>query len=371
MAFTVLTTANNLQTAATAGSPGDIFFLSAGTYLNQSVLPQDGQQFIGQSADDTILDGGGVTTDAFHYQDPTHPKAVHLETLTIQNYTGGAGRAAVLADNAYAWTLDGIRILGTTAGRGLEPGPGMRIRQCIIGNCFLAGLVASSVNGLRIKGLELFNNNTSHNNPDTPTGEGAGMKLGTCTDVELEDVFAHDNYGPGVWLDNDCYKVTILKGTTLRNTHRGFQIEISDTVTLVGTTSLLDGIGQALPGAAGIFNSSSSNVELAGCRVYRCANGISGFTDARGSGPRGVREINNWNVHDCEVIQQSGMLAGLVQNVSNNAFFTSKGNTFDGNRYTQLGDSPNFRWNNLSPTWPQWLAYSLDANGSMRNLIQR
>lgn len=364
MAVTVINPGTDINATATGASAGDTFILTTGTFSNQKILPLDGQTFIGQEG--VILDGGSSTDYCFYYDDAVrHPRGVTLRNFTIQNYTGGSGRGAILGDNTVQWVIDHVEIT-LSGGRGIETGPGMILRSCYIHGNQLEGINGYQSTGLCIEDCEISNNNTSHNNPDTGSGEGSGMKLGTCSSVRVRNTFVHDNYGPGLWFDADCYDIQVVGCNTLRNTHRGIQVEISDTVLLSGNLHVLDGVGQALPGAAAVFISSSSNVEITGCTALRCGNGISAYTDAsRGTGPNGVREVRNLNVHDNLIRQNTGVVAGLQDSASGTQYFLSKGNVFDGNTYEQpFSNTGAFLWMNNSRTWGQWQKFGLDHNGT-------
>jgi hypothetical protein len=298
MSVTICKPGDNINDIATSRAAGDTFILTTGTYKHQKVLPLDGQTFIGQQG--VVLDGAATTDYCFYYDDAVrHPRGVTLRNLTIQNYTGGAGRGMIHGDNAVQWVLDHLTVTGCSAGRGIETGPGMILRSCRVTNNYLEGLSGFQSHGLCIEGCEFANNNTSHIAPDTATGAGSGFKLATCVGVRIRQTYSHDNYGPGIWLDIDCHDAQLIACQTMRNSHRGIQIEISDTVLVLDTVCINEGIGGAPPGAAGIFVSSSSNVEIAGCRFHQCQTGVGQHDDpARGAGPYGPRRLTNFNVHD-------------------------------------------------------------------------
>lgn len=288
---------DDLNARAAAGAPGDVFLLTAGVYKNQKVLPQDGQAFIGEPG--TVLDGTGVTDAAFYYDDAVrHPRAVTLRGFTVQHYTGAGGRGAIYGANTRSWVLDQLSILGSTHGRGVDVGPGMIVRSCLIAHNYCEGLSGYQAHGLVIEGCEFANNNTGRSDPDSATGYGSGLKLATCIGARMRQCYAHDNYGAGLWLDIDCHDVQIISCHTQRNSHRGIQIEISDTVLVLDTLCIADGLGMPLPGGGGIFVSSASNVEIAGCQLRSCG-GITRYDDPnRGSGPYGPRRLVNFHPHD-------------------------------------------------------------------------
>lgn len=290
---------DNLHALATSHAPGDLFWLTKGTYYDQRILPLDAQTFVGEPG--AILDGTGSVDYAFHYDDHIrHPCAVTLRGLTVQHYTGGEGRGMIYAANGKAWTLDQLLVRGCTRGRGIDGGPGMRVRACRVVDNYLQGLNAWQAHGLTIEHSEFAGNNTSGRNPDTADGEGGGLKLGACIGARVLTTYVHDNHGPGIWFDVDCHDGQVIGCTTQRNAHyRGIQVEISDLIQILTNTCIAEGIGGAPPGAAGVFVSSSSRVEVAGNRFLHCAQPISTWDDPdRGSGPYGPHRLTDFNPHD-------------------------------------------------------------------------
>ena len=83
----------------------------------------------------------------------------------------------------------------------------------------------------------------------------------------------------------------------------------------------------------------------------------------RGSGAYGPHEISNLYVHDNAVTMTQGQ-TGLVQDIGDPSYFTSRNNRFDHNQY-QLGTSSSyFTWMNGSRNETQWKGYGLDVTGT-------
>ncbi len=202
--------------------------------------------------------------------------------------------------------------------------------------------------------------------------ESGGFKI-TNGSVTLRGNTVLDNKGVGIWADVDAKGVVIEGNTIARNAADGVRFEISydgivrnNTVTGNGF-GMLRGGGTSIYAAAGINVNTSSNVEIYGNRVADNMNGIGLQMRNRGSGRYGTYQLlNNW-VHDNAITMTSGSLwgqgaTGLVQNVGDNTYFTSRGNRFTGNTYTLDSLSARrFAWAGTYGTIDFWRTSGQDA----------
>ncbi len=106
---------------------------------------------------------------------------------------------------------------------------------------------------------------------------------------------------------------------------------------------------------AGIVVAASPNVEVYGNEVVNNADGIAGIQQNRGSGQYGPYQVSNLHVHDNHVTMNGGN-TGLVQDIGDNSYFTSRNNRFVNNNFTVQGDGRNFSWNNTNYTLAEWNA---------------
>jgi len=80
---------------------------------------------------------------------------------------------------------------------------------------------------------------------------------------------------------------------------------------------------------------ASPDVEVYDNTVERNADGIGAAQQARGSGAYGPHELSNLWVHDNRIVMTQG-LTGIVDDVGDQSYYTSRNNRFDRKRY-QLG----------------------------------
>jgi hypothetical protein len=129
-----------------------------------------------------------------------------------------------------------------------------------------------------------------------------------------------------------------------------------------------NGLASPSPGwleKAGIMVSNSPNVEVYGNTVSNNANGITGM-QASGyatTGPYGARVLSNLYVHDNVITMASGK-TGLVQNVSDNSYFTNRNNRWVNNHYHLGANSDYFSWSNSNLNENEWRMYGQDVAGT-------
>lgn len=224
------------------------------------------------------------------------------------------------------------------------------------------------------------NNEIARNNTDgfwIADWESGGYKTTNST-ATFSKNNVHDNKGVGVWVDVDGKGVTIDSNTIANNAADGIRYEISydgiiknNTVTGNGY-GLLRGGGTSLYAVAGINVNTSSNVEIFGNTVSNNENGIGLQMRNRGSGKYGAWLLVNCKVHNNIVTMKTGTTygegaSGLVQNVSDNSYFTSQGNSFYDNSYfLDSLTAKRFAWNNTYNTAATWRADGQDVNGSFQ-----
>ena len=87
-----------------------------------------------------------------------------------------------------------------------------------------------------------------------------------------------------------------------------------------------------------------------------------GMYNRSDGGSHGTLEVRNFYVHDNTVDMSAGE-TGLLQNVGNNGYYTSKQNRFVHNTYILHGRSTPFYWQNANRSKTQWTGYGQDKTG--------
>lgn len=293
------------QTIVDGNPPGTVYQFDPTPYTGVSILPHDGDTFLGQYGVyplRTLLDGQGSLDTVFKYDDAIrHPQRVTLRSFAAQSYHGYGNRGMIFAENTVGWVLQDLD-LRYAAWRAVDAGPEMTIAWCLIGSNGVAGVNGFQADDLIIRNSEFFLNNTTNQDPDTSTGEAAGIKLGTCRRAFIVHNHVHDNIGMGIWLDGDCHDCAISDNLVTGHTHRGIYIEISDTILVEDNHTENNGTRFAsapYQGYGGITIASSSSVRVFRNRL-RETPGFGFFTTdpgTRGSGPYGPHSLRYLDVH--------------------------------------------------------------------------
>jgi parallel beta-helix repeat protein len=219
--------------------------------------------------------------------------------------------------------------------------------------------------------------------PNDPGFESGGSKFVRTDSLVVRNSFVHHNCGVGLWLDINNINYTLENNRVEDNVRDGIAIEISYRGVIRNNTVRRNGNatdpyrGQNWLWDAGIGIHASSDVEIYGNTVEDNFNGIVAIQQNRGSAYNdpaqqyGPYLVQNLYVHD-NVIKQNmqqraGMAnaaAGIVQDVVDNAVFTSRNNRYQNNTYYLLplggGQSPGFEWMGWKSD-SQWKGYGLDT----------
>jgi parallel beta-helix repeat protein len=290
---------------------------------------------------------------------------VTIRALTIEKYANPAGRGVIgYVSAGPGWSVENNTIRWNF-GAGIKTGPGMHAVGNNIHHQGQMGISGSGDNVL-VQDNEIAYNNTA----GFTMGWEAGATKFTRTDgLIVRGNYSHDNHGPGLWTDIDNINTLYENNRVENNDWRGIFHEISYKATI--RNNICRGNGFGLPtdrpispvDGAGILVSNSPNVEVYGNTVSGNKNGIAALETNRGSGKYGVYDVVNLNVHDNSVTQATGRAAGAVQNVGNNAIYTSRNNRFVHNTYDIGSASRQFRWMNGDRTPAEWRSYGLDVTG--------
>lgn len=226
--------------------------------------------------------------------------------------------------------------------------------------------------------VTVSNNEFANNNTDgfwIADWESGGYKA-TKSSVTMSNNNVHDNKGVGIWFDVDCKDDTISNNTITNNAADGIRFEISYNGIISNNTVVGNGLGLGRGGGTSIYSSAginvntSSTVDIYGNTVTDNLNGIGLQERNRGSGMYGLWTLVNNTVHDNTITQKIGTAygegaTGLVQNIGDTSYFTSKGNSFTSNHYTLDSlTAKRFAWNNTYMDKSGWQAAGQDTTGS-------
>jgi hypothetical protein len=347
-----------IQATVNAYPEGTAFLIKAGTHVGQTVVPKSGNTFLGEPG--AVLDGGGARF-AFYGK----ASNVSIKGLTITNYNNDVQLGAVKAgghdtgEATFGWVVEGNEIAYNTGG--IRIGSTMVVRGNNIHHNRQIG-IAGIGEGTLIEGNTIAYNNPSHE--FNQAWEAGGTKFVKTRDLVVRNNHVHHNNGPGLWTDIDSIN-TLYEGNLVQdNEGPGINHEISYEAVIRYNTVERNGFGRSgwLWGA-GIQVSSSRGAEIYGNTVAGNRNGIAGAQQSRGSGTYGPHEISNLYVHDNLVVLGDGG-TGLVQDIGDPSYFTSRNNRFERNTY-QLGSlAKPFAWQDGWQSFQQWQGFGQDQGGS-------
>ena len=402
-----------------AGEPGAIlsgarilrsFAYRDGHWIAQAQLPENpvaaGQckQPVGTTctlANDVFLDNrplrrvslaGAVTPGAFYDDEVTH-------TIAIATSPAGHRVEEAVATRAFkGWHtgVDNVTIVGLViekfaneAGIGaingrpswkaignivrLNHGGGIQDAGLIRGNIVRKngqiGVLGSYDAGQLVAGNDIgFNNYAGFD----PTWEAGGAKWVRSTKLVVRRNNIHDNDGPGLWTDGSSSDVLYYHNVVQRNSGPGILHEIS--YAAVVKQNVVTGNGFGLSGwldGAGIVVSSSPHVQISHNTVANNRNGIGIIETAREPALHGLppHRTEKVVVRDNSITMRIGH-TGLVQNVDDTSYYTSRGIRFLGNTYSLGCNATYFTWRDPTGLYAyadlsaaQWVAAGNDTKG--------
>jgi NPCBM/NEW2 domain/Right handed beta helix region len=296
-----------------------------------------------------------VTTSAFL---PT-ANNVTLSNLIVEKYANLAQYGPINAENTRGWVLSGNEVR-------LNHGGGIRIghtARLIKNNVHHNGQMGIGGIGddVLVEDNEIAYNNGAHFNCMWECG---GTKFVLTKRLVVRKNFIHHNDGPGLWTDIDNIDTLFEENRVEDNGWMGIVHEISFAAIIRNNTVLRNGF--AFPGwawGAGILVAASPNVEIYGNVVDNNADGITVVQQARGEDSLGPHETANVWVHDNTITMPQGW-TGMVQDIGDDSYFTSRNNRFDRNIYHFPDGAAAFVWMDGERNESQWRAYGLDVNGT-------
>lgn len=288
--------------------------------------------------------------------------SVVIRGFVVEKYANPAQRGAIGGEGtAKKWTIVGNEIR-FNHGAGVKAGAQARVLANFIHDNGQLGL-AGSGEGILVEGNELAHNNVGG---FSPYWGGGGAKFVLTTNLEVIGNYSHHNIGPGLWTDIDNMNTRYESNLVVSNYHAGIKHEISYDAVIVN--NIVEGNGYGNPNnvaGAGIFISSSPNVEVVGNRVSGNFHGIAGLARDRGDGAYGPHQLKSLDVHDNEVEMTDGYTGIMSLDRTQDAAYSDWGNRFEGNHYTVVGGGKHFWWLGKPRTFGDWTGYGLDTLGTL------
>jgi parallel beta-helix repeat protein len=185
--------------------------------------------------------------------------------------------------------------------------------------------------------------------------ETGGVKFVRSDHVILRRNRVVGNVGAGLWADGDDIDITYDRNVISRNSGPGIMHETSYDAVI--RRNVISGNGFDSTGwldGAGILLSASGNVKVSRNVVSKNHDGIGITQTDRGSGTHGPHLAQNNLVVSNRITMVHGR-TGLVQNVGDNSYFTTKKNVFARNTYYLGCDKQYFAW--MDPSGHEDYAY--------------
>ena len=290
---------------------------------------------------------------------------VTIRNLTIEKYASPAQEAAITqryGTTGANWLVDNCTVRWNH-GSGIALGPSMHVtNNHVIANGQEGVNGGDNQSGIVVEGNEIAYNNGAG---FLQEWEAGGTKFWATTNLIVRNNHVHHNFGPGLWADNDNVG-TLYEGNTVEdNDWVGIVHEISYAAVIRNNIVRRNGLRdpRGWYWRAGIMVLNSPDVEVYGNTVEDNPNAIVAINQNRGTGALGPYIVMNLWVHDNRVRMQVGQ-TGVVQDIGDNAVFTSRNNHFDRNTYTLGPNARYFVWMNGTRTEGEWRTYGLDVTGT-------
>jgi len=345
----------SIQARVDAFPSGTTFIIKAGRHVRQSVIPKDGDKFIGESG--AVLDGEGTAIRAF----TGSANDVVIKGLVIERYAPGSQRAAVYGGASVNWLVEENEFRYNDGG-GLHIGRKMRVLRNNFHHNAQTG-VSGHGDSVLVEGNEIaFNNNERAYDFNWEAG---GAKLVRTRWLTLRNNEVHDNVGPGLWIDIDCWSTLIEGNRVQKNEAEGIFVEISYNTVVRNNTLIENGVGRNWVLGGGILVNSSPDTEVYGNTVAGNLNGIVGVDGNRGSGEYGPYVLQNLHVHDNTVnVSARGVTGiGIYGGSTADVFSSARNNRFVQNTYFLGANARPFAWIDGAITDAEWRSLGMDTAG--------
>jgi parallel beta-helix repeat protein len=347
----------SIQAKVDAAPAGTTFIIKPGTHTQQSVRPKDGNVFAGEPG--AVLDGQGAAIRAF----AGNAKNVVIKGLIIEHYAPGSQKDAIYGATSVGWLVEGNEFRYNDGG-GLHTGKGMRVLRNVFHHNAQTGLGGDG-DSVLVEGNEIAFNN--HEKVYDYTWEAGGAKFVRTRWLTLRNNYVHDNWGPGLWIDIDCWTTLIENNRVENNAAVGIFVEISYKTVVRNNTAKANGFNETWVDGAGIEVNSSPDVEVYGNTVTGNRNGIMALEGNRGTGAYGPYIVQNLHVHDNTVDVAASGVSGFAiygTGTTTDVFSSARNNRFTHNIYWLGSNTRPFNWQAGKITDVEWRGLGMDVTGT-------
>ncbi len=287
---------------------------------------------------------------------------VVIEHLTITRYAPAAQRGAIHGDDGRHWI---IRHNTVTENHGVNVrvGAGFFVHHNLItkaGQMGIGGL--DNAAGYQAQVVVADNEIAYNHTLGYDWGWEAGStKFVDTTGMIFENNWVHHNEGPGPWFDIDNRDAVIRSNLVEHNTMVGIFYEISYGAKIYDNISRFNGAGAYGDLGAGIYVSSSSDVEVYHNALYGNRSEVLATQGDRGVGAEGLYEVRNLWVHDNDMALGSVAPGIRVEFGDPEHYYNNAGNRFEANTYRINRDQPNF-WQGAHLDLTGWQSMGQDRD---------
>ncbi len=376
-----------LATFPMAGYPEDLFFDNVvKTRVSSLAAVSAGRWFLDHAADRIYVGdnpaGHIVETSVTPSGFSGAASSVTIRNIYLEKYACAAQAGALDGASGSGWDVLDCAVR-YNHGIGLRIGTGMEVLRCDIHNNQQMGIGGIGTNVL------VENNRIHHNNVQFNYGwEGGGSKFVRTEGLILRNNYAHDNQGPGLWLDIDNLDYLIENNRCEDNNGTvgaasGIFVEISWGGIIRNNICRRNSRSYASYGwGAGILVAASGGqgLEIYGNTVEDNGDGIVLIQQDRNNGGaslasfwpgpnNGFYLVQNVNVHDntvrqgivaTDIVAAGALQDGAVDGDGGVGIF-SRGNVFEANTYQTQGSTTYFAWQHAIRTFAAWQGYGHDT----------
>ena len=332
-----------IQRMIDAAPEGTTLHLAPRTYrISTPIVPKAGDRLIGAGEGVTVLDGGGSGSNGIDTKGGISD--VLVADLTVMGFNDGIRLGP-------AWQVTGVEATRNVIGLQFAGFAGATITDASTHDNGRFGIHGSSDQGQVIRS-DVFRN---HTDASWPSGFSGGLKLVNCTGFAVRNTSIHDNYGVGLWFDEEVHDAIATGKEVTNNDDDGIRIEISTGVELSNNT---------VNGSVVVFNSTSTLVRG---NVISAPSSIDLLLRFMGNGRLrdGKEFVNAHNQAVGNTVTLApGQLVGVVRTSG-----TTIDNAFRGNVYRIASlTTPSFEWwdgsRMLEVDWTTWTGvYGQDLRG--------